>query len=288
MTWHAHRIQLTLRSPLHCGQLPMGFVARTHAFVPCHLPFFAMVPATVALLGMPDRRASYMAVQGLFEHCLRTTPLYIYEDAPLFPWDDTRWQRAEQAYLSSHYGVTLDWKKRSAEEGKLFETEVILQHAKGRHTPTVLDGAVFFRAHEHEDVTFLAEGAVQKGDVTVSLVDILSHMRLGGNGTRALARPACASLSAYEGDLWGQYALCLDADMPRIIVKPGECGPLPLRHFETRHIRGKAAVLTGRLYDAKRGAGLAMDTATMAWREGWKSAEERMVSLQYPRFGVAV
>ncbi len=287
MTWQSQHVHLTLRSDLHCGHLPLGFVARTYPFVPCHLPFFAMIPAAVALLGMPDVRASYKKVLQLFESCLRSTPFYICEDVPLFPWDKECQQRVERHYLSSQHGVTLDWKSRSAEEGKLFETEIILQYAKKRQNPTLLEGYIFFRPHNLEDVEFLPDATMRYGKNTCSLEDILAHVRLGGNTTRSLAKPCHVKLLGQKESCWDVYPVILNKDYPQLMIEAEKAGPVPMQWFDTTAIRGKASVLTGRIY-GKNGSGLEMDTTHMAWREGWKNLEPCTMSLTYPRMGTVV
>ncbi len=288
MTWQAQHIQLTLTSNLHCGQLPLGFVARTYPFVPCHLPFFAMVPATVAALAMPDVRASYKKVLALFETCLRSTPLYILHENPLFPWISQSKHILERDYLSSQHGVTLDLQSRSAEDGKLFETEIILQHAKNNSAPTMLDGYIFFRPHKYEDVELLADAKLKYGKNITSLEEILAHMRLGGNGTRSLAKPCHVHIKKVHNTLWGMYNVDYTAQYPQITVEVEQAGPIPLLYSEkNQHIRGKISPFTGRIY-GERGSGLEMDTANIAWREGWKSSTDVRISLSYARMGEIV
>ncbi|MBO4793214.1 MAG: hypothetical protein J5556_01440, partial [Deltaproteobacteria bacterium] len=163
MEWNAFSLELELTSALHCGDMPIGFVARTFPYVPCHIPFFAMVPAAVRTLNMPDERPSYAAVEKLFEINLRCTPLYILADgAPLFPWDGESRQKLEYAYLSSSYGVSLDNKRRSARDGCLYETEVILERGRGCMEPTRLSGALFIRPgkNEKDGLSLAADGAI--------------------------------------------------------------------------------------------------------------------------------
>lgn len=75
MNWKAYSLRLILTGDLHCGSLPLGFVSRTFPYIPCHIPVFAMVPAAVRALAMPDRHDSYAAVEALLSSCFRCTPL---------------------------------------------------------------------------------------------------------------------------------------------------------------------------------------------------------------------
>lgn len=290
MSWQTRQLRLSLGSDLHCGSLPLGFVARTHCFVPCHLPFFALVPAAVAVLGMPQQRPSFQQVEEFFMQCLRITPLYVRGEVngkatPLFPWDSEGRSVLERHYLDSRYGVGLDWQSRSAKDGQLFETEVILAHGKHMAGPTVLDGYVFFRAHEDANLCMTDDGILVGHGASIHLKALLCAMTLGGNATRALGKVGQAQLIAHTGPLWDRYALHTDGAWPCLTVAAGTPGPLPVAWQEELDITGAWSVLTGRRH-AEKGAGLDMDKAHMAWREGWQGNREYTVCLRYPRLGM--
>lgn len=283
MDWKALALKLELRGDLHCGALPLGFVARTFSYVPCHLPVFAMVPPAVMRLGLPDRHESYKAVEGLFRTCLRSSPLYVmHEGKPLFPWLDECRQILEHNYISSHYGIGIDNKRRSARESCLFETEVILAKCRGTNVSTRLEGCLFFRSAESGGITLSADGELAASGHKVQLAELCSAMRLGGDRSRALGRPALASLAPLEsGEIWG-YPVTLDGEWPALTVKPGKKGPMPVATNDSIE-PASMMVLTGRRH-TKSGAGMGMDKATVACAPGWQSAGEVKASLVDPRY----
>ena len=296
MAWNARLISLTLGSDVHCGDRPLGFVARTFPFVPCHIPFFALVPAAVRLLGMKDERASYKTVEDLFANCLRCTPLYIAEEnSPIFPWGEGL-RVIESRYLGSRQGVKLDLRTRSAENGKLFETEVILATPRRRASgpasgATKLQGALFWqagRAEGHGGTLSLSEnGTLEWNGTSVSLEEALKTIRLGGDRTRSLGLVADASLSPLPNEVLWNCAFRLDGDWPELSLPAGEKCPLPICREGAEDERGLPVILTGRRYKEKKdgsgGSGLAMDSATPAWQVGWQAPRSMRVSLRFPR-----
>ncbi len=285
MSWNALALSLELRGDIHCGDLPLGFVARTHPFVPCHIPFFALVPAAVEKLGMPSRHDSYVQVEKLFNSCLRSTPLFVTEDGKvLFPWQADDLETLEGLYLGSRYGVALEGSSRSAVNGRLYETEVILAAPRGRATPTALEGVLFVREGETGSLRMNAGGTVAWEDRRADLPAMLSRMHLGGDRTRALGLPAKASLSPCTGTAWDAYPVDCGNGWPVLEIPADLCGPMPVAMNASQNVQGSPLVLTGRRHTEK-GAGTGMDATTAAYAPGWKlRGQSARISLSSPRF----
>lgn len=293
MDWKAQQLTLTLASDMHCGDMPLGFVAGAFPFVPCHIPFFSLVPAVVAGLGMPDRRASYKAVEDMLAGCVRFTPLYVsHEGRPLFPWEDDSLRLLETLYISGKTGVKLDTLDRSAIDAHLFETEVMLAAPRrsGRRAgfaPTRLLGAVFWKAGREDALALDADAVFRWNGREFPLDDALAAMRLGGDRTRSLGGLARAERAALPaGGVWGAYPVELGGEWPALIVPDGKKGPLPLlRAGDASGIHGDWCVLTGRRYKAPDskgpdGFGLAMDEGRIAWKAGWKRLDGNAVRIE--------
>ena len=288
MEWQALSLRLALTGDLHCGSLPLGFVSRTYPYVPCHIPVFALVPAAVRVLGMPDRHASYAAVEALFASCLRCTPLYVDDpkDGILFPWEEQGLRRLEHGYISSSYGVSLDSATRSAIDSHLYETEAILACGRNRSAPTVLAGALFLRAGEAEGLAMKPDGAVQWSGRSAALEELLCVMQIGGDRGRSLGKPAIPSVEPLQGRLWQRYEAECSGPFPALLVPAGTPGPMPLA-CEGTDAAGARIVLTGRRH---RGTGFGedMEAAVVAFDAGWTSGTNVRAELSALRCARAV
>lgn len=291
--WSAYHLRITLRSDIHCGDFPLGFVARTLPFVPGHLPFFALVPAAVNVLSMPDEHQQYKAVEHFFEKTVRFTPLFIWgsvENRVLYPWEKEDRSVLESYYLASQYGVAIDSKYRSARDGCLYETEVI--SASRRFDPlmatsfqqTELRGGVFIHAHAEGDFSMDETGTFSWKGRRASLEDLLRRMQLGGNRTRSLGRAGIPDLAPWHANdrLWGDYDILCDTEWPCVVLGPKQKGPLPLLMEGAEDcslsFEGHREVIMGRRY-VERGAGLGMDQARFVLRPGWKFIQESPISI---------
>ena len=290
MTWNAYSLILELTGDLHCGDLPLGFVARAFPYVPCHIPLFAMVPAAVRLLDMPDVRASYASVEELFANNVRCTSLYVIDEKTgnsLFPWDAESMQLLEYTYLSSNYGVALDSQIRSAKDGCLFETEVLLAHGRSCTKPTLVAGAIFIREGQVGDLALSAEGSVSAKGKSVKLANILAVMQLGGE-RGSLGRPAKPALAPLAGKLWGSFDFDLTGAFPSILVPSvGGRGPMPILCADSSAVSGTRMVVTGRRHRGK-GFGEAMEAAEIVFAPGWKAKSDVRAQMSRLRCVVAV
>lgn len=279
MNWKAYSLRLILTGDLHCGSLPLGFVSRTFPYIPCHIPVFAMVPAAVRALAMPDRHDSYAAVEALLSSCFRCTPLYVCNEKgiPLFPWEEKSLRELEYTHLSSTYGVALDSARRSAMDGCLYETEIILARGRNCTAPTVLTGAFFLTKGKTHELVMETDGTISWRREKVALKTVLSLMQIGGDRTRSLGRPAVPVFKPLEAKLWDKYSTDVLGTFPSLIISKGEHGPLPLECGNYK-ATGNRIVLTGRRH---RGTGFGedMDHAVIAFDAGWTSDSEIRASL---------
>jgi len=293
MDWKAQQLTLTLASDMHCGDMPLGIVAGAFPFVPCHIPFFSLVPAIVAGLRMPDRRSSYRAVEDLLTASVRFTPLYVFHKGhPLFPWEGDSKLQLEVLYMSGKSGVKLDTLDRSAIESALFETEVMLaaprrKNGRACFEATHLTGAIFWKAGENEDVSLDEVGVFRWNGGAFPLEEALAAMRLGGDRTKSLGALAGEELAPLpEGGVWGIYPAVLGGQYPELIVSGGTRGPMPLfKPEDAEGFYGEWCVLTGRRYKAPDskgpdGFGLAMDEGRIAWKAGWKRLDGNAVRIE--------
>ena len=286
MSWSCFRVRFRLRSDMHCGSLVLGFVARAFPFVPQHLPLYALVPAAVAALGLPDRRDSYKKVEKLVLNAVRATPFFVlYGDRggerPLFPWVEDDRAVLEADFMGSRYGVGLDDATRSAEEGRLFETEVLLAHARGSMASTRMEGYVWLRPAEEEGVSLDAAG-MACGDRRVSWPELFASLSLGGDRTRSLGRLWPDVEMEEAATLWGGMTMQPGGPWPRLLVKGGEPCPVALEAVNLEGSGSPYTVLTGRRIGENGGYG--MDRGTVARDMGWAPREDMLVELCAERF----
>ncbi len=300
MNWIAEELTIIPGSDIHCGDMPLGFVAGAFPFVPCHIPFFALVPSIVSGLDMPDRRSSYAEAEALLMACMRFTPLYVlHGEAPLFPWDRDSLSLLESLYMGGRTGVKLDTRGRSALDGHLFETEVLLAAprrkggSRAAPEPTRLCGAIFWKAHGGGELSLDESALFHWQGATLALDDALCAMCLGGDRTRSMGSVAGASRAPLpEGGIWGSYPVSLDGEWPVLHVPQEKRGPVPLLESgQADAIHGSWTVLTGRRFGASgkeggpSGSGLAMDEGRIAWKAGWmkRNGSPGSVALAQPR-----
>lgn len=278
MSWKLHTLRLRLKTDMHCGSLMLGFVARAFPYVPQHVPLYAAVPAAVEALDLLPVPATYREMESLILPAMRATPLYVRDgDKPLFPWEAEARERLETEYMSSRYGVALDDASRSAEEGRLFETEVLLARRRGSMQPTELEGGIWLREHETDTLRLDPRtGLARKdGGGAVGWPELLGRLALGGDRTRNLGRVwpdvdwrACDSL-------WHCDGMRLDAAWPQLRLAAGQPCPVALAADATPG-SGHFAIMTGRRFNAES---YVMDAGTVAWQVGWRPDQEVRIEL---------
>ena len=271
---------------MHCGSLALGFVARAFPFVPQHVPLYAVVPAAVAALELPDSRASYRSVEKLVLGAVRFTPFFVLYGAgetkrPLFPWVEEDRAVLESDFMGARYGVGLDDAARSAEEGRLFETEVLLAHSRGSMNATEMEGYVWLRSASVEGLSLDAEG-MARGNLRVSWPVILGSLSLGGDRTRSLGRLWPDVEMKESALLWNGTTMRLDDSWPRLLVKRGSACPVVLEAEGLEGSGSPCMVVTGRRL--RENGGYGMDKGTVARDMGWIPPEDMLVELCAERF----
>ena len=288
MSWRCFRVRFRLRSDMHCGSLALGFVARAFPFVPQHVPLYAVVPAAVAALKLPDSRASYRSVEKLVLGAVRFTPFFVLYGAgetkrPLFPWVEEDRAVLESDFMGARYGVGLDDAARSAEEGRLFETEVLLAHSRGSMNATEMEGYVWLRSASVEGLCLDAEG-MARGNLRVSWPALLGALSLGGDRTRSLGR-----LVARCGDEGVRLPVERhDHAAGRLLaLSSGESGNACPVVLEAEGLEGSGSPTHGRAGTGRRireNGGYGMDKGTVARDMGWIPREDMLVELCAERF----
>lgn len=286
MSWRCFRVRFRLRSDMHCGSLALGFVARAFPFVPQHVPLYAVVPAAVAALELPDSRASYRSVEKLVLGAVRFTPFFVLYGVgetkrPLFPWVEEDRAVLESDFMGARYGVGLDDAARSAEEGRLFETEVLLAHSRGSMNATEMEGYVWLRSASVEGLSLDAEG-MARGNLRVSWPVILGSLSLGGDRTRSLGRLWPDVEMKESALLWNGMSMRLDDSWPRLLVKRGSACPVVLEAEGLEGSGSPCMVVTGRRM--RENGGYGMDKGTVARDMGWIPREDMLVELCAERF----
>lgn len=286
MSWRCFRVRFRLRSDMHCGSLALGFVARAFPFVPQHVPLYAVVPAAVAALKLPDSRASYRSVEKLVLGAVRFTPFFVLYGAgetkrPLFPWVEEDRAVLESDFMGARYGVGLDDAARSAEEGRLFETEVLLAHSRGSMNATEMEGYVWLRSASVEGLCLDAEG-MARGNLRVSWPALLGALSLGGDRTRSLGRLWPDVEMKESASLWNGMTMRLDDSWPRLLVSRGNACPVVLEAEGLEGSGSPCMVVTGRRI--RENGGYGMDKGTVARDMGWIPREDMLVELCAERF----
>ena len=269
--WHMQKLTLTLGADLHCGDRPLGFVARTLPYVPAHIPWYALVPALVARLKLPDRYESYARVERFFDKILRFTPFFpLQGDEPQFPW------QSAEARLTSHYGVALSYADRGARDNHMFETEVLPRFAPDG-APTRLQGFVFWRPFQEDELTLDAQGRCNGS----SLHDLIGECQWGGQRNKGFGSIAEVVVDK-AGDDHAFFAESdLTGELPAITLHNNQRAPVFLQYDPAIEpgIRGSIKPLVGRRFAKERGSGLAAEDCAIVWDVGWQSQVEQPLIL---------
>ena len=286
MSWSSYKVRLRLKTDMHCGSLMLGFVARAFPYAPQHVPLFAAVPAAVEALGLPPVRPSYKEMEALLFTSLRTTPFYVLDgEKPLFPWIDKDRTVLLADFMSSRYGVTLDDSSRSAREGQLFETEVLLAHRRGSMESTRLEGMVWLRANETERLCCDPQKgvALKDGSAAIDWPTLFGRLNLGGDRTRALGR-LWPDVSWEETDKapWDTASMDLERKWPCLRIEQYKHCPVPVLLDGSMGHGGKLSVVTGRVLneDGK----YVMDNGSVVHDAGWQPGSDVMLQFDGLRY----
>ena len=283
-TWHLRYLRVTLRTPLHIGDRPLGFVSRALPFVPSHIPVMALVPTAVQKLGFPDERSQYVRMQKFLEQHLRFTPLFIRNEAtgqPMIPTDN-QMEQIELHIVNARYGIAVNYGERSAREGGLYEIEAVSPLSR-YGAPTIMEGYLFWKAGQDGDLSLNSQGELNQHP----LHDLLALSQWGGERSKGYGSLASVELNDMGGKktIWQDAAVATDTDEPIVEWPCGQAAPFYLRYDPafTHEIKGRIIPLSGRLYDPERGSGQAAPAGNIVWDMGWKSS-----MLKRLRLGVKV
>lgn len=270
-TWHMKRLRVGLESPLKCGDRPFGFISRTLAFVPSHIPIMAMAPAGVSLLGLPDKPESYYGIQRFLEKNMRFSPFFLLNSGesgqPLFPFAGSRdMARIEAQFLSSRYGVAIDYPSRGARDARLFEVESI-QPVDRYGSNAILEGYVFWRVSDEGDCSLDSECKLNG----ISLEKLIENSRWGGERNKGYGDISLDASQSVD-TVWGVQAI-LERETPCIRWPKEKQAPFYLcyRKVQAENITGRIQPVVGRIFVPGKGPGQDASEAAIVWSPGWRS-----------------
>lgn len=277
VSWKRYLITVTLGSDLHCGDRPLGFVARSHPYVPAHIPWYATVAALVRLNELPDEPKSYQNIEEKLESCLRFSPFYIMDGEDLlYPWRSVERKRIQAGWLGSQYGVSLFYDSRGSRENQLFEMESILAISRSGK-PTRLGGVCYVAM----DTEMTSEPMTIGGH---GLHTVIFHCLWGGQQNKG-----CGTLRNVEirpGDnLPPEFGRLDSADAPCPVIETlsGRESVYPLRYEKSAAERAQGVMrpLTGRRFAPGRGPGLHAEPGTVVWEHGWRPRGDASLTLRF-------
>lgn len=269
--WQTERLRVSLKGPLHCGDRPLGFVARTLPFVPGHVPLMALTPVLVRQADLGETPAAYEAALSFLKTHLRFTPFFLLDAAegkPLFPFESKGLRIIETTFLASSQHVAIDYASRGAQEGFLFEMESI-QPRIGPGRSTCLEGYLFWKTGKDHALCLDPEGRING----LPLRDLIGQSLWGGERNRGYGVLAGVEFEM-TGDIWG------------VELPPAENGPHPVLTWPARKaaplrlqfaasladsVSGSLTPISGRLYDSKKGPGQAAPEPLIVWEAGWQT-----------------
>ncbi len=274
--WQIRELRFTLKTPLHIGFRPLGFISRTLSYIPAHTMFLALVPAVVKGLGLELRPEVFQQIEACLRPNLYCSPIFIRHNGDyLFPFRPASQEIIERHYLFSQYGVCLDFKPRSAREGMLFETEYICPMARGlkKPVPTQFGGFILFRPFKKGHLNLSLEG--QLGGV--ALKDILTLVQIGGErkGGFGLIKDIYLN-SAHH--LFG-YEIDLESDRPTLKVPSQTEMPFYLKWEAGLRIKGCPFPLVKRRHLPHLGSGLRLEGPHILYDLGWSAPTDCLITI---------
>ncbi len=151
MSWHASRVVLRLRSPMHIGHNKIGNVNRTRPYVTGRVLWGALALRLTRNKyegkGPATRTQQYESVGNEVHSHIAFTYFYPTTDpgggVDLWPWGES--DRFRARYLGSYPSTALTYPQHSADEGTLHEVEFISPHTLDGGRPVYLAGYIFAR-----------------------------------------------------------------------------------------------------------------------------------------------
>ena len=272
--WKMQRLCVTLKTPLRCGDRPMGFVARTLPFVPAHIPIMAMTPILVRRLQMSDSPSSYEKVLEFLQKHVRCTPLFLLDpqkEGVLIPGKKGgALGRIEALFLNSRHGVGMDYAPRGVRKGYLFEIEAISPISRSG-AETQLQGYLFWKSGKQGDLEMTEEGKIQDR----YLWQIMQDCQWGGERNKGYG--CLRRVEAEDADnLWGA-GVNRDGGTPLVVWPKDRAAPFYLLGDEKdtrdrvgKWVTGTLCPLLGRLYKPGEGFGQ-QSSHLICWDIGWLS-----------------
>lgn len=261
MAWKMYRVTFCLLSPLHVGWFKQGNVQRTRPYVTGKTLWGALT----ARLTREGDSSDYQGLGKRVNEFLAFSYFYPSTEpdcVTLWPWDDP----AEFAwrYLNTYASTALDYRRNSAEEGSLHETEYIAPYTR-EGEPVYLVGYIF-----------------EKEGCRLAWKEVLPRLQLGGERTYGWGRVGLAKEVALDtSPLFGRCQLELSGEWPRLYLD--EDSPL-LAHalaVEPQAVaaKGPLALLVGReTRNADRHGG-DLSEARICWEPGAVATEKQPVRI---------
>ena len=181
--------------------------------------------------------------------------------------------------MGSRYGVALDAGSRSAEENRLFETEVLLARRRGSGQPVCLEGFVWLRDGTSGDLVLDAAKGITLADGSRQLPwpKLLGGLMLGGDRTRNLGQIWPEVELEKVSCLWEGMIMHLDREWPCLEIPAGRACPVTLEADGQPGSGAPFVVMTGRRI--RRGGGYDMDRGVVAHDLGWRPDSALLVEL---------
>ena len=271
--WHSAQLIVHLKTDLHCGTSPLGFISRTLTYVPSHIPFYALVLSIAKKINLPAGRIS--SLENFLSSHIRFTPFFVfYNDQYLFPWERESLIELEKRFLYSFYGVALDYNTRGAMENRLFEKEVVLAvpvNSKDGVKRTQLKGYIFWKEGEESSLNLrvMSDCAINN----VPIEEFIVKSQWGGEINKGLGClkdvQRIETQKIFSGELLNNNSI-----HPTIRWPANKKSPFYLQYVEEIEVEGRLMPLTGRRYDIKRGPGVKMEDVVFVWDIGWRMKKD--------------
>ncbi len=283
--WQARYLQVTLRTPLRCGDRPTGFVARTLPFVPAHVPLNALAPVLVRALDLPETWDAYEGMLTFLSDHLRTTPFFVRDadtGRPLIPGaGQETMQKLEARMIGARYGVGINYAHREAMEGRLFEIEAI-NPSLGAGRQTVLTGYVLWRAGSAEvcGKSLALDGV--GGLCGKPLAQWIQACQWGGERNKGYG--ALAEVTHVSGGPQPMWEAPMDPNHnePVVAWPAGRPAPVYLAYQPELAdvVTGRPMPVVGRIFDRNDGFGQNASRPLLVWNVGWRADRALTLHLQ--------
>lgn len=288
MTWQLERLQVTLQTPVHCGDRPMGFVAKTLPYIPGHIPLMAMVPIIVRDMNLKNTSASYKSVLDFLQKHVRFTPFFLVDKAgkELIPYHKSILNIIQNNWISSSYGVAISYPTRGAKEGHLFEIEAISPIGKNG-AETKLQGYVFWKDPQQLDAG--SDGGTKLKLDSSLLKAWINKSQWGGERSKGYGK--IKHVGGQEDQTLWEQSVELDGANPMVVWPENKHAPFNLLYLDGVNdkttqrddmasiVNGEIKPQVGREYDETMGFGQKSSIWKLIWEVGWLSSKTLKIAL---------